>query len=228
MIPAAGIVRTHAQTMRPATPHRTADKRFVAPTPTIEPVIVCVVLTGNAELRRHQDRDRAAGLRAEPADRPQLRDARSPSCARCASRRTACRARSPCTRRSRPSTGSRRHVGDVQVPSSPVWPREERLCVATSRPTMMPIVFCASFAPCEKRKQRGARRAARRGTTRSTRAGAHPPEDPVARHHQREARRASRSAATATMNSSVLIHLAPQSDRAPARPSPPRPRHSRR
>src|SRR4051812_46556110 len=44
--PAAGSVRTHAHTMRPAIPHRTADRRFVAPTPTIEPVIVCVVLTG--------------------------------------------------------------------------------------------------------------------------------------------------------------------------------------
>ena len=43
---AAGIVRIQAQTMRPATPHFTADKRRVAPTPTIEPVIVCVVETG--------------------------------------------------------------------------------------------------------------------------------------------------------------------------------------
>lgn len=31
---AAGIVRTHAQTIRPATPHLTADKRFAEPTPT--------------------------------------------------------------------------------------------------------------------------------------------------------------------------------------------------
>src|SRR5262252_10059052 len=36
----------HAHTMRPASPHRTAESRCVAPTPTIEPVIVCVVLTG--------------------------------------------------------------------------------------------------------------------------------------------------------------------------------------
>lgn len=43
---AAGIVRTHAQTMRPATPHFTAEKRFAKPTPTIEPVMVCVVETG--------------------------------------------------------------------------------------------------------------------------------------------------------------------------------------
>src|SRR6478609_1823240 len=43
---AAGIVSTHAQTIWPATPHRTADRRRVAPTPTIAPVIVCVVETG--------------------------------------------------------------------------------------------------------------------------------------------------------------------------------------
>ena len=42
---AAGIVNTHAQTIWPATPHRTADSRRVDPTPTIEPVIACVVLT---------------------------------------------------------------------------------------------------------------------------------------------------------------------------------------
>src|SRR2546427_7465166 len=42
----AGIVKIHAQTMRPATPQRTAEKRWMAPTPMIEPVMVCVVLTG--------------------------------------------------------------------------------------------------------------------------------------------------------------------------------------
>ena len=40
------MVRTHAQTMRPASPQRTAERRCVAPTPTIAPVMVCVVLTG--------------------------------------------------------------------------------------------------------------------------------------------------------------------------------------
>lgn len=43
---AAGIVRTHAQTILPATRHLTADNRVVDPTPTIAPVIVCVVETG--------------------------------------------------------------------------------------------------------------------------------------------------------------------------------------
>ncbi len=37
MIAAQGIVSTHAQRIRPATPHFTADKRRVAPTPTMAP-----------------------------------------------------------------------------------------------------------------------------------------------------------------------------------------------
>src|SRR5689334_20216277 len=43
---AAGMVSTQAQTMRLATPQRTAERRVVDPTPTIAPVMVCVVLTG--------------------------------------------------------------------------------------------------------------------------------------------------------------------------------------
>src|SRR6478672_3787034 len=42
----AGIVKIQAQTMLPATPQRTADARRVDPTPTMAPVIVCVVDTG--------------------------------------------------------------------------------------------------------------------------------------------------------------------------------------
>jgi hypothetical protein len=42
----AGIVKIQAQTIRPATPHRTAESFWVAPTPTMAPVIVCVVETG--------------------------------------------------------------------------------------------------------------------------------------------------------------------------------------
>src|SRR5205085_8349788 len=43
---AAGMVRIHAQMICVATPQRTADNRRVAPTPTIDPVIAWVVLTG--------------------------------------------------------------------------------------------------------------------------------------------------------------------------------------
>jgi len=46
MMAVAGTVRTQAHTTRPATPQRTADRRRVAPTPTMAPVIVCVVDTG--------------------------------------------------------------------------------------------------------------------------------------------------------------------------------------
>ena len=43
---APGIVSTHAHITRLATPHRTALSRWVVPTPTIAPLIVCVVDTG--------------------------------------------------------------------------------------------------------------------------------------------------------------------------------------
>src|ERR1051326_8159689 len=43
--PAAGIVSTHAHTIRAATPQRTADSRRVAPTPLMAPVITWVGLT---------------------------------------------------------------------------------------------------------------------------------------------------------------------------------------
>lgn len=41
-----GIVNNQATNSFFVTPHRTADKRFTAPTPIIDPVMVCVVLTG--------------------------------------------------------------------------------------------------------------------------------------------------------------------------------------
>src|SRR5262245_58732925 len=44
--PAPGNVRTQAVRMLPATPHRTAESFFVAPTPMIAEVIVCVVEIG--------------------------------------------------------------------------------------------------------------------------------------------------------------------------------------
>src|SRR5262245_18457871 len=54
MVADMGIVRIQAHRIRPATLHRTADNRFAAPTPTIAPVIVWVVLTGTprAEARK--------------------------------------------------------------------------------------------------------------------------------------------------------------------------------
>ena len=49
-MPADGIVNTHAQTILEAKPQRTADMRRDMPTPTIAPVIVCVVETGMPKL----------------------------------------------------------------------------------------------------------------------------------------------------------------------------------
>src|SRR3954447_20995861 len=43
---AAGRVRTHATTMLPATPQRTADRRLAAPEPITAPEIVWVVESG--------------------------------------------------------------------------------------------------------------------------------------------------------------------------------------
>ena len=40
------MVRIQAQMIRPATPQRTARVPFVEPTPTMAPVMVCVVETG--------------------------------------------------------------------------------------------------------------------------------------------------------------------------------------
>ena len=50
MSAAAGMVTIHAITMLPATPQRTACARCAAPTPTMAPVIVCVVETGMPKL----------------------------------------------------------------------------------------------------------------------------------------------------------------------------------
>ena len=47
-----GMVRIQAQTIRLATPQRTAESRCAAPTPMMAPVIVWVVLTGTPKLRR--------------------------------------------------------------------------------------------------------------------------------------------------------------------------------
>ena len=77
MAAAAGIVNSHAQTIWPATPHRTADKRLVAPTPTIGPGDRVRRADRDAEVGGEQDRRGRAGLGGEPVHRLQLRDPRS-------------------------------------------------------------------------------------------------------------------------------------------------------
>ena len=44
--PLTGIVNIQAQSKFTVTPHLTADNRLVAPTPIMDPVMVCVVDTG--------------------------------------------------------------------------------------------------------------------------------------------------------------------------------------
>ncbi len=48
------------------TPQRTADRRFVAPTPTMAPVIVWVVLTGMPRVCVEKERDRPGCFGADP------------------------------------------------------------------------------------------------------------------------------------------------------------------
>lgn len=45
MMPEQGVVSIQVHTMREANPQRTADMRRAIPTPTIAPVMVCVVET---------------------------------------------------------------------------------------------------------------------------------------------------------------------------------------
>ena len=75
---APGIVSTQAHITRPATPHRTRRERCVVPTPTIAPVIVCVVDTGTPAERGQAERDRGGDdSDGHPADRLELRDLRA-------------------------------------------------------------------------------------------------------------------------------------------------------
>ena len=69
-----GIVSTHAQTIRPATPQRTAESLRVAPTPMIAPVMVWVVDTGIPSAVARNSVIAPPGLGAEPADGLQLGD----------------------------------------------------------------------------------------------------------------------------------------------------------
>src|SRR5438105_3448717 len=63
---APGMVRIHAHTTLLATPHRTADNRRVAPTPTIAPVIVWVVDTGIPDADAKNSAPAAADSAAMP------------------------------------------------------------------------------------------------------------------------------------------------------------------
>ena len=72
-----GIVRTQAQTIWPATPHRTADSRRVEPTPMIAPVMVWVVLTGTPSAVAVKSEIAPAVSAAKPPTGCSLRDLRA-------------------------------------------------------------------------------------------------------------------------------------------------------
>ena len=137
---------THAHTILLARPQRTAERRFVAPTPTIAPVIVCVVLTGMPK----RDAESMTSAPAVSAQKPPT------------GRSFVMRVPIVCTMRHPPKSVpseiivyalSSTHTGiessevTYMWRSNPVSPANVA-CVATRRPTMMPIVFCASLPPC--------------------------------------------------------------------------------
>ena len=66
MAAAPGMVSSQAHTIWPATPHRTADKRRVEPTPTIAPVMAWVVLTGMPRIVASRMADAAPVSAANP------------------------------------------------------------------------------------------------------------------------------------------------------------------
>src|SRR3954451_7418289 len=70
---AAGSVSTQATTMLAATPQRTADARVVAPAPSTEPEITCVVEIGKPTLPVYQRTVVAAVCAAKPCGDSRLK-----------------------------------------------------------------------------------------------------------------------------------------------------------
>src|SRR5439155_4526582 len=131
---AAGIVSTYAHTVRPATPQRTAEGLRVAPTPTIAPVIVCVVDTG-------MPRWVAVKRLIAPAV-----SAQNPP----TGRRVVTRAPSVCTIRHPPKRVPNA-IADPQAKTTHAGTEKWSIrWVVKSRTVMIPIVFCASLAPCPR------------------------------------------------------------------------------
>src|SRR5205085_3141670 len=137
-----GMVSTHAHTIVPATPHRTAEAFRAVPTPTIAPVMVCVVDTGmpNAVARNRVAAPPVSAqkpptglsfvmrvpivltMRQPPESVPKL-------IAACAQRTT------------HKGIGGSEEFG-------PYWSSPP----AASTAVMMPIVFCASLPPWPSEK----------------------------------------------------------------------------
>ena len=125
------MVTIQAMTMLPATPQRTADERCAAPTPMMAPVMVCVVETGMPKKRGDEQRDRAAGLSREAADRLQLGDALTHGLD------------------DAPAAEHRAEADGQEAahdhPVGQVVLRRDSAAISSSQ--MMPMVFCASLPP---------------------------------------------------------------------------------
>src|SRR2546426_7889662 len=135
----AGIVMIHAQKILRATPHRTADKRFVAPTPMIAEAITWVVLTGIP----------ASALLASAMPPPV--SAEKP----CQGGRAVTRCDIVRTIRQPPKNVPNEidawapRITQKGTRNSPVGGPHGGPIAATKRMSvMMPIPFCASFVPC--------------------------------------------------------------------------------
>ena len=71
------MVRTQAQAIRAVTPQRTAETRWLEPTPMIAPLITCVVETGRPRCEAARIVTAALGLGREAVDRLQVDDLRA-------------------------------------------------------------------------------------------------------------------------------------------------------
>ena len=113
-------------------PHRTADKRFTAPTPMTVEVIVWVVLTGSPMCAVAKKHGRRPGFRSKSVHRLQFHDSACPASGRFS----------------------------IPLPSSPTpWPVHRTVITQpgtsavgnspadTSARVMIPMAFCASLAP---------------------------------------------------------------------------------
>ena len=134
-----GIVRTHAHTIRPAMPHRTAESRAYDPTPMIAPVMVCVVLTGTP---------RAVAANSEIA--PAVSAANPPTgCSRVIFDPMVWMIRQP------PASVPSAIAACAAITTQNGIVNSERWPPANSAPAMMPIVFCASLPPWPRLYSRG-------------------------------------------------------------------------
>src|SRR5687767_4038945 len=128
------MVRIHAQTILPATPHLTADRRLIEPTPMIAPVIVCVVLTGTP---------RFVAVKSEIA--PAVSAANPPTgCSFVILDPIVWMMRHPPERVPSAIAAWAASTTHKSILNAGMYPP------ANSAPAMIPIVFCASFPPCPR------------------------------------------------------------------------------